>query len=150
MNVMLMNRMNCVATAIALVLTLANTAWAADPLAGTKWKTEDGTAIIAFGPCKSGVCGIIESSTEAQDAKGQPYTDVNNPNPAKRKKPIIGLATIYDVKPTADNVYAANSYDPRNGQEHEITLTRSANALILKGCGLGGLICQSFTWTAVE
>ncbi len=145
--------LTCRCVAIGLIAALASSlavvpAVAAADLNNTVWNTDDGSAMVKFAPCKKSLCGRIVNLSEPNGADGQPLVDKNNPDLSKRGKPIIGLTTIYDIAATGDGVWSANSYDPRSGEEHEVTLTRKGDGqLILKGCGLGGLICKSFTWT---
>ena len=44
------------------------------------------------------------------------------------------------------------SYDPRDGETHDITIRLSASGgkIELKGCLLGGLLCDSEIWTKAQ
>jgi uncharacterized protein (DUF2147 family) len=140
--------MRSVFAAAAVLMSLSAVPAFADDLTGTMWNTDGGRAKVAFQPCKSGVCGSIVALAEPNDAKGKPLTDKNNPDPAMQKRPIIGLTTLYNIAPAGGGVWDAVSYDPRNGQVNEVTLTLAGDNLVLKGCGLGGLICKTFNWTS--
>src|SRR5438105_37711 len=64
------------------------------------WMVADGTAVIRIAPCADALCGTI-----AWTKGGSVGTDENNPDPAKRNRPILGLPILIDMKPTADGVY---------------------------------------------
>jgi len=117
-----------------------------------RWLTQEGRAIVEIAPCKSSPahCGVIVWVKDPINPDtGKPRRDIHNPNASLQHRPIIGLQSLWSIVPNADGVWNAVSYDPRNGEEHDITMTPTANLsrLVLTGCGLGGLICLSQTWT---
>jgi uncharacterized protein (DUF2147 family) len=141
-------RTSLAAACLLAVMAGATHVSAAAELAGSVWNTEDKSARIAFEPCGETLCGSIVWLAEPNDANGKPLRDGNNPDPARRRKPIIGLATFTSV--VANKGYwVATSYDPRSGDVHEdVKLTPLDDTkLEVKGCGLGGLICKTFIWT---
>jgi uncharacterized protein (DUF2147 family) len=140
--------MRSIFAAAAVLLSLSAVPAFAGDLTGTMWNTDGGRAKVAFQPCKSGVCGSIVALAEPNDENGKPLIDHRNPDPAMQKRPVMGIITLYNIAPAGGSVWNAVSYDPRNGQVHEVTLTLDGDTLVLKGCGLGGLICKTFNWTS--
>jgi uncharacterized protein (DUF2147 family) len=116
-----------------------------------RWLTQDTRAVVEVGPCGAAECGkIVWVKDPINPETGKPRRDKNNPDTALQRRPIMGLATLYNIVPNVEGNWNAVSYDPRNGEEHEITIRLAENGskIVLRGCALGGLICESEVWTA--
>ncbi len=139
------------AAAIAAFLGAATPALAADPMG--KWLTKDGNATVAITRCGDALCGTIVALKEPNDpATGRPKTDTNNPDAAKRSRPMVGVQIVFDMKPNGKpDVWDGQVYNAEDGKTYtgSITLT-GASTLDLKGCALGGLICKTQTWTRTK
>jgi len=121
---------------------------AADPI-GT-WLTEGGEATVRIATCGPELCGTIVALKVPNDpATGRPKTDKNNPDAAKRSRPIIGVQIVFGMKPTGTaDKWSGQVYNAEDGKTYSGNITlQSANALKLEGCVLGGLICKGQTWT---
>ena len=56
------------------------------------WQTQAGDARVKVSKCGGGLCGVIVSLKDPIDpATGKPQLDDKNPNPALRKRAMIGL-----------------------------------------------------------
>ena len=136
-------------SSIAILLLMSAGAIAADPV-GT-WNTAANRAQVRIGHCGgSSLCGGIVRLKEPNDPQtGKPQTDINNPDPAKRNRPLIGLRIVLNLKPTGtSDRWQGEVYNADDGRTYRGYLTMTgANTLELKGCVLGGLICKSETWT---
>src|SRR5262245_66622483 len=63
------------------------------------WQTQAGDARVKVSKCGGGICGVIVGLKEPIDqATGKPPVDDKNPNPALKKRPMIGL-TLFSGKP---------------------------------------------------
>ena len=59
------------------------------------WLTQAGDARVRVSKCGGGICGVIVGLREPIDpATGKPQVDDKNPNPALKKRPMIGLAAV--------------------------------------------------------
>lgn len=122
---------------------------AKDP-SGT-WLTGDGRAKIRIDLCGPGqnlVCGkVVWLKAPTTDA-GAPRTDVKNPDPKKRARPVIGLQLIDGLKPD-DEKFSGEIYNIEEGKTYAVSLEReSAAELSISGCLLK-VLCGSQTWTKV-
>jgi uncharacterized protein (DUF2147 family) len=139
------------AAAIVVVLGVATPALAGDPIG--KWLTKDDKATVTIARCGDALCGTIIALKEPNDPEtGKPKTDVNNPDAAKRSRPVIGVHIVFDMKPNGKpDVWDGQVYNAEDGKTYtgSITLT-SASTLDLKGCALGGLICKTQTWNRTK
>jgi uncharacterized protein (DUF2147 family) len=125
-----------------LGLAAVTPASAGDPRGN--WLTESGRAKVAIVNC--GGVGLKEPN---DPATGKPKTDTNNPDAAKRARPMIGVQIVIDMKPdtTADK-WKGEVYNAEDGKTYSGSITLvNATTLNLQGCVLGGLICKTQTWT---
>ncbi len=139
------------AAALALALgaaALAPPAGAAPrtpPIVGV-WLTEHGDAKMRFAPCGAALCGRIVWLKEPQD-DGRPKADVNNADPAKRGRPLLGLTIFTDVRPSGDE-WTGRAYNSDDGRDYDVKIKRvDDDHLTVEGCALGGLFCGNETWT---
>lgn len=133
-------------------LTIAFGCHAPALAAGTldgRWLTQDQRAVVVIAPCGDTECGkIVWVKDPIDPSNGKPRRDKNNPDMGLTHRPIIGLETLYKIVANTEGFWDAVSYDPRSGEEHEITikLTAGGAKMVLRGCALGGLICRSEVW----
>ncbi len=146
----LVSRMIVHATLAACLMAVAgpgNAASPADP-SGT-WLTEDGRARVRIERCGAKleqICGYIVWMKDPTDANGQPPRDQNNPDLAKRTRPLLGHQLILGLKLSADGRFEGQIYNAENGKSYEISLRREATDLKVKGCMLS-VFCATQTWT---
>lgn len=131
------------ASALAVsALTLDSRVAVAGP-AG-KWRVGDGSAVINVHSCGAGLCGSIDMIAE-RGAK-----DENNPDPAQRARPLLGLA-IMSLQRSGDNLWSGMIYNAKNGQSYAAKLMQSNEAsLTLEGCVVGTNLCGEDHWTRVR
>ena len=105
----------------ALAALLATSGMAlADDIEG-RWKTDSGaTAEIA--PCGKAFCITLRSGAHKGKQIGRMNAD-------------------------GDNRYSGDVTDPANDKTYSGRASLSGNALSMKGCVLGGLICRGQNWT---
>ena len=136
--------------AAALASATAASAIAAD--ATGLWSTRDARAQVRISPCGGDLCGTIVRLAEPNDpATGQPKTDKNNSDPARRTRPLVGSQVLINMRPNGSAKWTGQIYDAENGRtvSGSITLT-GGNALKLEGCALGGMVCRSQTWMRIK
>lgn len=133
--------------AITAIL-LAGSAQAATDPSGT-WLTGDGRAKVKIercGPSGANVCGTVVWVKSPLNDQGQPRTDIKNPDPKKRSRPVIGMALMDNLKPDEDG-FKGQIYNADEGKFYDVTLAReSASELSVSGCLLR-ILCGSQTWT---
>jgi uncharacterized protein (DUF2147 family) len=132
-------------TPLALVLVLAPlAASAAAPSVAGQWRTEDGSAVVEIAPCGQQMCGRIARVL----ATGQnvPQTDVNNSDPRRRTRPLVGLQILSGFNAGAKAWEGGRAYDPKSGRSYNASLRLNADgSLRVTGCVL--IVCQSVRWT---
>jgi uncharacterized protein (DUF2147 family) len=142
------------ATARVIICLLASLvplgpALAYDPI-GT-WYTAGNRSQVRIGHCgRDTLCGDIVWLKNPNDPKtGKPWTDINNSDPTKRTRPLIGVRIVLDLtQSNAPNKWRGQLYNADDGRTYGGYLTMiRPDALELRGCVLGGIICRSETWT---
>ncbi|UFZ06522.1 DUF2147 domain-containing protein [Bradyrhizobium ontarionense] len=139
---------------VSLLLSMAESrghaAPASDPT-GT-WLTEDGRARVRIERCGAmpdRLCGYIVWAKEAADARGQPFRDRLNPDPAKRSRLLLGHQMLLGLKPNPDGRYAGEVYNAEDGKTYSVSIWREGpKMLAVKGCLLG-LFCATQGWAQV-
>ena len=154
-----MNRLRARAAALALLLCGAR-ALAAQPddIVGV-WFNEEQDAKIELARCGVKYCGTIVWLKEPlypagsdEGTPGTPKADRNNPDPARRTAPIIGLRIVHDFVYAGDNVWEDGKvYDPDNGKTYSGKMTLvSHERLELRGYIGISLIGRTTTWTRAK
>ena len=66
------------------------------------WLTQAGDARVKVSKCGGGICGVIVGLKDPIDpATGKPQVDDKNPNPALKKRPMIGLPLFSGMQPSS-------------------------------------------------
>jgi uncharacterized protein (DUF2147 family) len=130
---------------VVLSACLAGQVIAAAPAEPTgEWLVADGTARVRITPCGDALWGVIAWT------KSAPGRDENNPDPAKRKRSVLGMPILLNMKRAASNRWDGEVYNAKDGSTYSshISLVR-ADVLRIDGCVLGGLFCGGENWTRV-
>ena len=124
------------------IVGVSSPALAADP--SGDWMVAAKTAVVRIAPCGDALCGNIAWT------KGPAGTDKNNPDPAKRNRPVLGLTILQNMKPTSDNRWEGEIYNAEDGKNYSgrISLV-SENVLRIEGCVLG-ILCGGQNWTRAK
>jgi uncharacterized protein (DUF2147 family) len=110
----------------------------ADPIG--LWRDKDGWT-IRIQPCGPDLCAVITSVKPPLDpATGQPWTDKNNSDAAKRSRPLVGIEVLNGMRLAAPRKWTGHLYDSDRG----VTLSGNLleldqNTIRIEGCLL--LIC---------
>ncbi|MDB5560246.1 MAG: hypothetical protein JWQ36_3180 [Enterovirga sp.] len=103
------------------------------------WLTENGDSKIRISPCGKAYCGtVVWAKTNGLDQ--------NNPDPALRKRAIVGMPLTRDMRP-AGSRFAGSMYNPENGKTYSVTMQVSGSSkLEVEGCVLG-FLCGGESWS---
>jgi uncharacterized protein (DUF2147 family) len=113
------------------------------------WQTQAGDARVKISKCGGGICGVIVSLKEPIDpATGKPQVDDKNPNPALKKRPMIGLALFSGMQPVAAGKWSGQIYNADDGGTYASSVSVAGpDALRVEGCV--GALCGGENWTRV-
>lgn len=134
-------------TAALLSATSALAQGAAEP--NGVWLTQAGDARVKISKCGGGICGVIVGLKEPIDpATGKPQVDDKNPNPALKKRPMIGLALFSAMQRVAANKWSGQIYNADDGGTYASSISVvGPDTLRVDGCV--GALCGGETWTRV-
>jgi uncharacterized protein (DUF2147 family) len=118
---------------------------AGDP-SGT-WTTQAGDARVRVSKCGSGICGVIVGLREPIDpASGKPQVDDKNPNPALKKRSMIGLPLFSGMHPSGPGKWSGQIYNADDGSTYASNVSvTGADTLRVEGCM--GALCGGENWT---
>jgi uncharacterized protein (DUF2147 family) len=130
---------------LTLPLALASLpATAAAPSVEGLWRTDDGSAVVEIASCGQQLCGRI--ARVLATGANVPRTDVNNSDPARRTRPLVGLQILSGFHAGSKAWEGGRAYDPKSGRSYDASLRLNADgSLRVTGCVL--IICQSVRWT---
>lgn len=115
----------------------------ANKVSGT-WQSQSGITRVKVRPCGVALCAHVVWQQS-------PSKDVHNPDPAKRERPIVGLQLVSDMKPVGPDEWSGAIYNYEDGKTYQGKVkVVNASAIQIGGCVMGGMICQSKTWTKVD
>ena len=102
------------------------------------WQAQDG-AIVKIAPCGRELCATIAVPKSRVDpATGRPWTDKNNPNPALRNRPLVGVAVLSGLVPEAPGKWSGQLYNVDNGQTYTGHLVEIDRGTVrVEGCVIG-------------
>ena len=127
-------------TLAALALSIASAA-AQEPIGD--WLVNDKVATIRIENCGGKLWGVVAWEKA-------PGVDANNPDPAKRRRPTLGMPVLLAMQPTDGKQWEGNVYNSRDGKTYSVTISLSSpNVLRIEGCLLG-FLCGGENWTRVK
>lgn len=146
---------------LAFLLFVCTAAFAQSPDAIVgKWLDGKGKAHIDIYKGPNGkyfgkIVWLKEPVYPADDAKkmaGQEKVDRENPDPAKRKQPILGLTILRDFVYSNDKLWESGRiYDPENGKDYKCKMTlKSPDALDVRGFIGFSLLGRTENWIRVK
>jgi len=96
------------------------------------WMRDTGVSKVRFAKCGNSLCGTI---VWLKSQNGPAH---------------IGQKVFYDMKPLGENLWEGSAFNPEDGKTYTGKMTLSGTVLTTSGCGLGGLICKSASWTRAD
>ena len=113
------------------------------------WLTQAGDARVRVSKCGGGICGVIVGLREPIDpATGKPQVDDKNPNPALKRRPIIGLPLFSGMHLSGPNKWSGTIYNADDGSTYASNVSVTGpDTLRVEGCV--GALCGGETWARV-
>jgi uncharacterized protein (DUF2147 family) len=131
-----------------------------DPIEGI-WQTQE-LSEVTIALCPEGFCGTLSkivvpreglSEEEYAAALAMPvesFTDMRNPDPAMRSRPMLGLQILTLLPSAKPNIYDGEIYNPQDGNIYSGYVEMLGPDMIrLNGCVLYNIICQGQDWVRV-
>lgn len=140
---------------LAILLTATNTLGAGSSEILGSWRTQGGDSLLELFRCGRDVCGRIvwlkqpKYIDRADGPVGATKVDRQNPDPALRDRPILGLQVIEGLTPRGDDRWAGGTcYDPESGKSYRCKMhLASPRRLEVRGYIGISLIGRTFVLT---
>jgi uncharacterized protein (DUF2147 family) len=139
-------KINVIAVGL-LILAGAGPGLAADPKG--VWLTADSDAQIRIAPCDDALCGTVVWLRDPLDPEtGRPLLDKQNPDASRRRRPVIGIPILLQMRQSGANRWSGKIYNADDGNTYDGHLSPISDALLkIEGCLFG--FCQSQNWTRI-
>jgi uncharacterized protein (DUF2147 family) len=109
------------------------------------WQTDDRSAIVRVAPCGDHMCGTILRVLN----RAAPRQDINNPDPARRNRPLIGVPVLQGFSRSGAGWAGGMAYDPKAGKSYKSKLALAdAGTLAVTGCIM--FLCRTRHWTRAD
>ena len=143
-----MRRLMFTGVALGGLMTLAGGAVASDGAAGV-WRLSNGKVTVRVAPCGAHLCGTVVALKKPRDDEGRPRLDKENPNPALRRRPVIGLTILSNMRADGDGYWTGTIYNPDDGNTYRSEMTlQSPNTMKVDGCV--AIFCKSMKFIRVQ
>ena len=130
-------RMVAVAAVSLGLAVVAGPARAADGATGT-WRLSSGKVTVRVSPCGGGLCGRVVALRKPRDDKGRPRLDKENPNPALRSRPVIGLTILSNMRANGQGTWSGTIYNPDDGNTYSSSMQLlGPSTMKVNGCVVG-------------
>jgi uncharacterized protein (DUF2147 family) len=109
-----------------------------------RWITEDKSAVVAITRCGRSLCGTVAKVLVERPAV--PKTDVRNPDPKLRDRPIQGLRILSGFTRDGERWEDGRIYDPKSGKSYASKLSLNPDgSLNVSGCI--AVFCKTQRWS---
>ncbi|MFQ5626074.1 MAG: DUF2147 domain-containing protein [Methyloligellaceae bacterium] len=139
---------SCALIAVCLV---AGASARADTDLGT-WLNSDKNGKIALRECgEQSLCGEIVWLKDPRDENGRPWRDQYNRDVSLRKRFVVGINVLTDIKKIGPMTWQGYIYDPEVGKIYYLKhLKVGRDKVEIKGCLQSGWPCRTKYWTRTK
>ena len=147
---MLAGRFGVVIAILAALLATPSAKAQAGGEASGVWLTQAGDAKVRVSKCSGGICGVvIWLKDPINPATGKPQVDDKNPNPALKRRPMIGLPLFSGMHPTGPGKWSGQIYNPDDGSSYASNVqVTGPDTLRVEGCV--GALCGGENWSRLR
>jgi uncharacterized protein (DUF2147 family) len=141
--------MKFTAATLAAAIAFSSAAAAAPQGPEGTWRATNGKITVKIEYCdQPKLCATIVALKKPLDKQGNPKLDRENPNPALRSRPVIGLQIMSGMIPESGNRWQGEIYNADDGNTYAATAKFENNRLQVKGCLL--FICKKLRFVRVQ
>lgn len=135
---------------VLVTISLTGFAQSKDAIVG-RWVNSSAEAHVEISKKNEKYYGKIIWLKNPKDEKGNPKTDVRNPDESLRSKPMLGLEILKDFVYDGEKWTDGKIYDPKSGKTYSCNITQKGNGeLNLRGYIGISLIGRTEVWKKVK
>jgi uncharacterized protein (DUF2147 family) len=113
------------------------------------WRMDNGKVTVRVSRCGANLCGTVVGLRKPRDDKGRPRRDKENPNPALRERPVIGLTILSNMRSGGNGYWTGTIYNPDDGRTYRSEMKlQNANTMRVDGCV--AVFCRSMKFIRVQ
>jgi uncharacterized protein (DUF2147 family) len=127
---------------------LTGPAAASDSEALGIWRLDNGKVTVRVSHCGGRLCGTVVALKKPVDDKGRPRLDKENPDPALRRRPVIGLTILHNMRSSGEDRWEGTIYNPDDGYTYRSKM-RLQGATTMKVEGCVAVFCKSMKFVKV-
>ena len=120
----------------------------ADDSASGVWTLDSGKVTVRIAPCGANLCGSIVGLAKPLDKQGEPKVDRKNPNETLRKRPLMGLTILANMKSAGANKWQGTIYNADDGKTYSSYMKLSGSNMKVKGCV--GPFCKTMLFVRAD
>ena len=134
-----------------LLLGVAPVGAESPTLVGT-WLHANQRIRLEIAPCGDRLCGKLVWFKRPNDAQGRPLTDFENPDPALRTRPLLGLTVLRGLRRVGERTWEDGKiYNPDDGEDYNVTISIQDDATArVRAYVFLPVFGQTQTWTRVH
>jgi uncharacterized protein (DUF2147 family) len=135
-----------------LALIAATSASAQAPTPVGVWLHPNQRIQVEIAPCGDRLCGKMIWFRRPNDMQGLPLIDLKNTDPALRKRPLLGLIVLRDLRRTREGLWEDGKiYNPDDGIDYNAQMSIQADgSLRVRAYVLIPLLGKTLVWTRVR
>lgn len=143
-------RMAAALAAAALGAAVASAPATAGSSPAGVWRMSNGKVTVRVSPCGARLCGTVVGLKKPRDDKGRPRRDKENPNPALRQRPVIGLTILSNMRASGEGSWTGTIYNPDDGNTYSSRMQlQGPGTMKVDGC-VAGILCKSMKFIRVD
>ncbi|MCA3556094.1 DUF2147 domain-containing protein [Aestuariivirga sp.] len=114
------------------------------------WRMSNGKVTVKVSPCGGGYCGKVVALRKPHDGHGRPRLDKENPNPALRQRPVIGLTILSNMQSDGADSWVGTIYNPDDGNTYSSWMQLTGpSTMKVSGC-VAGIFCKTMKFIRVD
>jgi len=104
---------------------------------------------VEIAPCGERLCGKMVWFRWPNDAKGLPLVDINNPDPALRSRPLLGLRILDGLRRDGERAWdGGRIYNPDDGVNYRARMTIGDDGTLrVRAYVLLPILGKTLVWT---
>jgi uncharacterized protein (DUF2147 family) len=113
-----------------------------------RWRTQMHSALVDIRNCANHSPCAFLAWVDQSVSQGN-TTDIRNPNPALRTRPLIGVPIVWGLRRAGQRWEGGRVYNPETGQTFRSSMRYISDSK-LRVTGCWGVLCRSEIWVKID